>query len=78
MAKQGYEHLRRHDLRHKGLTWMADAGIPVHVLRLIAGHGSLDTTQRYLHPSNDQFADAGDLLSAYLQRAAQVGLKVVS
>jgi integrase len=29
----GYEHLRRHDLRHTGLTWMADVGVPVHVLR---------------------------------------------
>ena len=29
---------------------MADAGVPVHVLRKIAGHGSLTTTQRYLHP----------------------------
>jgi Phage integrase family len=46
----GYEHLRRHDLRHTGLTWMADAGVPVHVLRKIAGHGSLTTTQRYLQP----------------------------
>jgi len=45
----GYEHLRRHDLRHTGQTWMADAGVPVHVLRRIAGHGSLKTTQRYLH-----------------------------
>ena len=45
----GYEHLHRHDLRHTGLTWMADAGVPVHVLRKIAGHGSLVTTQRYLH-----------------------------
>ncbi|SES40287.1 site-specific integrase [Actinokineospora terrae] len=78
VAKQGYEHLRRHDLRHTGLTWMANAGIPVHVLRLIAGHGSLDTTQRYLHPNHDQFTDAGNLLSAYLQRTEQVGLKVVS
>ncbi|WP_206642108.1 tyrosine-type recombinase/integrase [Nonomuraea polychroma] len=26
VAKLGYEHLRRHDLRHTGLTWMADAG----------------------------------------------------
>jgi integrase len=24
----GYDHLRRHDLRHTGLTWMADAGVP--------------------------------------------------
>jgi hypothetical protein len=30
---------------------MADAGIPVQVLRKIAGHGSLTTTQRSLHPS---------------------------
>ncbi|HTA07992.1 MAG TPA: tyrosine-type recombinase/integrase [Streptosporangiaceae bacterium] len=42
----GYERLRGHDLRHTGLTWMADAGVPVHVLRKIAGHGSLVTTQR--------------------------------
>ena len=34
----GHAHLRRHDLRHTGLTWMADAGVPVHVLRKIAGH----------------------------------------
>ena len=45
----GYEHLCRHSLRHTGLTWMADAGVPVHVLRVIAGHGSITTTQRYLH-----------------------------
>jgi integrase len=46
VTELGYEHLRRHDLRHTGLTWMADAGVPVHVLRKIAGHGSLTTTQR--------------------------------
>jgi integrase len=27
VTKIGYEHLRRHDLRHTGLTWMADAGV---------------------------------------------------
>ena len=62
----GYEHLRRHDLRHTGLTWMADAGVPVHVLRKIAGHGSLSTTQRYLHPDRQSFEDAGTALSAHL------------
>ena len=62
----GYEHLRRHDLRHTGLTWMADAGVPVHVLRKIAGHGSLVTTQRYLHPDAQSIADAGTALSAHL------------
>lgn len=71
----GYEHLRRHDLRHTGLTWMADAGVPVHHLRKIAGHGSLNTTQRYLHPDHDSVTEAGDLLSNYL-RGSQMGPKL--
>jgi integrase len=62
----GLEHLRRHDLRHTGLTWMADAGVPVHVLRKIAGHGSLTTTQRYLHPDAQSIVNAGNALSAHL------------
>jgi integrase len=62
----GYEHLRRHDLRHTGLTWMADAGVPVHVLRKIAGHGSLTTTKRYLHPDRRSIEAAGAALSAHL------------
>lgn len=62
----GYEHLRRHDLRHTGLTWMADAGVPVHHLRKIAGHGSLTTTQRYLHPDHGSVSNAAALLSKHL------------
>ena len=62
----GYDHLRRHDLRHTGLTWMADAGVPLHVLRLIAGHGSLQTTQRYLHPDLQSVLRAGHTLSNHL------------
>ena len=49
-----------------GLTWLADAGVPVHVLRKIAGHGSLTTTQRYLHPDRRHIDDAGQALSAHL------------
>jgi site-specific recombinase XerD len=63
----GYEHLCRHSLRHTGLTWMADAGAPVHVLRMIAGHGSITTTQRYLHPDKRAIWSAGDSLSAHLR-----------
>ncbi|WP_239118245.1 tyrosine-type recombinase/integrase [Paractinoplanes ferrugineus] len=67
VAALGYEHLRRHDLRHTGLTWLADAGVKVHVLRKIAGHGSLTTTQRYLHPDQRSINEAGDALSAHLR-----------
>lgn len=45
---------------------MADAGVPIHVLRKIAGHGSLTTTQRYLHPFADTITAAGMALSAHL------------
>jgi hypothetical protein len=46
---------------------MADAGVPVHVLRKIAGYGSLTTTQRYLHPDRTSIDDAAVVvLSAHL------------
>jgi hypothetical protein len=61
VTKLGYEHLTRHGLRHTGLTWTADAGVPLHTLRKIAGHGTLTTTQRYLHPDRKSVTDAGDL-----------------
>ncbi|MER6528186.1 site-specific integrase [Streptomyces sp. NPDC001508] len=50
VTKLGHEHLRRHALRHTGPAWFADAGVQVHLLRRIAGHGSLTTTQRSSHP----------------------------
>jgi integrase len=77
VTKVGFEHLRRHDLRHTGLTWLADAGVPVHHLRKIAGHGSLTTTQRYLHPDKQSVTDAGDLLTKHLRSPRRVILKVV-
>ncbi|BCY13472.1 hypothetical protein L3i22_085600 [Actinoplanes sp. L3-i22] len=67
VTAMGYEHLRRHDLRHTALTWLAGAGVKVHVLRVIAGHGSLSTTQRYLHPDQRSIDEAGDALSAHLK-----------
>ena len=45
---------------------MADAGVPLHTLRKIAGHADLSTTQRYLHPDRQSVADAGKLLSGHL------------
>ena len=77
VSKLGYDHLRRHDLRHTGLTWMADAGVPVHHLRKIAGHGSLTTTQRYLHPDRQSVTDAGELLTKHLRSPRPARLRAV-
>ena len=67
VTAQGFEYLRRHAFGHTGLTWMADAGVPVHVLRKIAGHGSITTTQRYQHPDSAAVSAAGDSLTAFLR-----------
>jgi integrase len=77
VTKLGYEELTRHSLRHTGLTWMADAGVPVHVLRKIAGHADLSTTQRYLHPDRQSVAGAGELLSRHLWSQNGPKLRVV-
>lgn len=77
VTKLGYEHLRRHGLRHTGLTWLADAGVPVHHLQRIAGHGSITTTQRYLHPDRRSVTDAGELLTAHLRSPRGPRLRVV-
>jgi hypothetical protein len=35
-----------HDLRHKALSRVADDGVPVHELQMLAGHANITTTQR--------------------------------
>jgi len=78
VTELGYEHLKHHGLRHTGLTWMADGGVPVHTLRKIAGHGTLTTTQRYLHPDRQSVTNAGDLLSRHLWSPNGPQLRVIS
>jgi hypothetical protein len=36
-------------MRHEALSRLADDGVPVHELRLLAGHSSITTTQRYMN-----------------------------
>ena len=62
----GCKHLRRYDLRHTGLTWLADAGVLNHTLQKIAGHGLITTTRRYLYPDRRAIDEAKTALSAHL------------
>lgn len=77
VAALGYEHLTRHGLRHTGLTWMADSGVKPHVLQKIAGHGSITTTQRYLHPDHEAIAEAGGLFSTHLSERSRPNLRLM-
>ena len=54
----GVGHFRFHALRHFFVTALLDAGVASHVVRELAGHSDLATTQRYAHVRNTARVDA--------------------
>ena len=54
-----------HALRHCALTRMAVAGVPIHVIRQISGHGSLQMLENYLHSLVDSTQVAVDKLEQF-------------
>jgi integrase len=65
VAELGLEGLVRHGLRHTALTWMADAGVELHLLQRVAGHQDPAVTSRYLHPDTRAVLDAGAAFSRW-------------
>ncbi len=61
----GQPGLVRHGLRHTALTWMADAGVELHILQRVAGHQDPAVTSRYLHPDVQAMLEAGARFSAW-------------
>jgi integrase len=47
-----------YDLRHTFLTRLGESGCDVWTLARIAGHGSIQISSRYVHPSDDSVHDA--------------------
>jgi integrase len=65
VADLGLQGLVRHGLRHTALTWMADAGVELHMLQRVAGHQDPAVTSRYLHPDNRALQEAGEAFSRW-------------
>jgi integrase len=65
-AELGLTGLVRHGLRHTALTWMADAGVELHLQR-VAGHQDPAVTSHYLHPTR-AVLDAGAAFSRLVVR----------
>lgn len=65
VRRLGLGGLVRHGLRHTALTWMADSGVPLHVLQRVAGHQDPAVTGRYLHPDTRALIDAATAFSAW-------------
>ncbi|MFF2954916.1 hypothetical protein ACFVVU_26645 [Kitasatospora sp. NPDC057965] len=55
------------------MTWMADAGILPHVLKEIAGHRLITTTQRYFHPDVLRILESGRALTHHLEKLQRDG-----
>jgi hypothetical protein len=50
--------LHWHDLRHEALSRLADDGVPIHELQLLARHASITTTQRYMNARANSLAES--------------------
>lgn len=49
---------RCHDIRHTFITKLVESGMDISVVRIIAGHKHVTTTQEYLHISNAYLEDS--------------------
>lgn len=57
----GLPWLRPYDLRHSGLTRMAERGVPIHVMMAYAGHMSMRMQQHYVSVSSASMREWGEL-----------------
>jgi integrase len=62
-------HVRLHDLRHAHASWLLAGGADLQVVKQRLGHGSLRTTERYLHTLPDADETALEALSKIRSRA---------
>jgi hypothetical protein len=51
-------------------TWMADAGVELHLLQRMAGHQNPATTSRYLYPDHRAILDVGAAYSRWCAQSA--------
>jgi integrase len=58
-------HVTPHGLRHAHASWLLAAGADLQVVKERLGHGSITTTEQYLHALPDAHDDALKALAAY-------------
>ena len=69
MEKAGLQiPVRIHDLRHAHASWLLAGGADLQVVKQRLGHGSLRTTEKYLHTLPDADETALEALSKMRNR----------
>ncbi|MEZ3156688.1 tyrosine-type recombinase/integrase [Microbacterium sp. BWR-S6Y] len=69
----GFVNFHVHDIRHIGLSLVAEAGAPERVVQERAGHASATSTRRYLHSNERMHADAVQKVDALVHRLSAGG-----
>ena len=64
--------VRVHDLRHAHASWLLAGGADLQVVKQRLGHGSLRTTEKYLHTLPDADETALEALSKMRNRVPQM------
>src|SRR6202020_1268081 len=62
-------HVRAPDLRHAHAAWLLAGGADLQMVKERLGHGSISTTERYLHPLPEADDDALAAFSRIRMRA---------
>lgn len=57
-AAAGMDHIHFHDLRHTFASWVIQSGTPIHVLKDLLGHKSINMTMRYAHLATTNLREA--------------------
>jgi site-specific recombinase XerD len=68
--------VRVHDLRHAHASWLLAGGADLQVVKQRLGHGSLRTTERYLHTLPEADETALEALSKIRNRRGGDGLAI--
>lgn len=63
--KAGFPDFRYHDLRHDFCSKLVQGGVDLYVVKELAGHKDISTTQRYAHLSLDRLRKAVDMLISH-------------
>lgn len=64
-ARAGIQNFRFHDLRHTVGTRLVSKGADLQTVKQYLAHSDLKTTQRYLHPVNENMQKAVDILDSF-------------
>lgn len=67
----GFDGFRFHDLRATAIVLWIKAGVPLSTVRAMAGHASLNTTDRYVRIARSDLEDATAQLNSYMTRTSE-------